>query len=111
MNLRLLSTASFLLALTGLFLIVFFYPNQVSVKKSLSTVQKYCYGTVQVEGTVNKISLSQTGNLIAELSQNKSSVMVVLQKVIEEGSNVSIFGKASKFSNQCWIFPERVELR
>ena len=56
--------------------------------------------------------VNNLGNLIAELYQNRSKIMVFLKdESVQEGDNLSVFGKANRFSNQCWIFPERVELR
>jgi len=112
MNLAILRKISFLLAIFGLLLIYGFSPNQEQTKKSISEIRRDCSGLVTVQGTIGNISYSSTGNLIAQLSQNKSKISLFLKdSSIEEGSNVSVFGRASKFSNQCWIFPERVEPR
>lgn len=111
MDFKKLSAVSLALALVGLILIYLFYPNQAPIKRSISEVNRYCYGTVQVEGVVTKISQSSSGSLVAELTQNKSSIMVILKEFIQEGDQIFLSGKASKFSNQCWIFSDRVELR
>jgi len=112
MDIRLLMNLSIFLAISSLFLIYFFSPNQSQIKNSIPEIRRDCSGPVALEGTAGKISYSSNGNLIVELLQNKSKILVFLRdKFIEEGSNISVFGKASKFSNQCWIFPERVELR
>ena len=112
MDIRLLMNLSISLAISSLFLIYFFSPNQSQVKNSIIEIRRDCSGPVAVQGTIGNISYSSNGNLIAQLSQNKSKISLFLKdSSIEEGSNVSVFGRASKFSNQCWIFPERVEPR
>jgi hypothetical protein len=112
MNLTLLSRISFLLAISGLILIYLFSPSQDIVKKSIAEVKKNCYGQVEIEGTIDRLSYSSEGSLIGELKQNKSKILIFLRdSLVEEGDNVSVLGKASKFSNQCWIFPDRVESR
>jgi len=112
MDLRPLQKLSFTLAVFGLILIYLFSPTQQSVKKTIAEIQKDCSGLVSIEGTIGRISYSSNGNLIAELYQNRSKIMVFLKdESVQEGDNLSVFGKANRFSNQCWIFPERVELR
>jgi hypothetical protein len=107
-----LQKLSFILAAFGLILIYFFSPTQQSIKKSISEIRRDCSGLVNVDGTLGKISYSSNGNLIAELYQNKSKIMIFLRDdTVKEGDNLSVFGKANRFSNQCWIFPDRVELR
>jgi hypothetical protein len=112
MDLATLRKISFILAIFGLLLIYGFSPSQSQVKKSISEIRRDCSGPVAIEGTVGNISYSSNGNVIVELLQNRSKILLLLKdSFVEEGSNLSVFGKASKFSNQCWIFPERVELR
>jgi len=111
MNLTTLKRISLFLAIFGLFLVYFFSPTQ-QAKTTIQEVRRDCSGPVAIEGTIVKVSFSSDGNTIAELRQNASKIMVFLRDgFVEEGSNLSIFGKASKFSNQCWIFPDRVEFR
>jgi len=103
---------SIFLAISSLFLIYFFSPSQSQVKKSIPEIRRDCSGQVAIEGTAGNISYSSNGNVIVELLQNKSKILLLLKdSFIDEGQNLSVFGKASKFSNQCWIFPERVESR
>jgi len=112
MELCILRNVSFILAVFGLLLIYLFSPSQSQAKSSIPEIRRDCSGSVAVQGTIGNISYSSNGNLIAQLSQNKSKILLFLKDdSIEEGSNIYVFGKASKFSNQCWIFPERVEPR
>jgi hypothetical protein len=112
MDLIFLKRLSLLLALFGLVLIYFFSPDQQNTATSIKEVRKSCSGPVSLEGTISKIFYSSAGKLVGELKQNTSSITVFLgDSFVEEGSNISVQGKASKFSNQCWIFPERVESR
>jgi hypothetical protein len=112
MELYILRNVSLILAVLGLILIYGFSPNQEQAKSTISDIRRDCSGSVAVQGTIGNISYSSNGNIIAQLSQNKSKISLFLKdSSIEEGSNVSVFGRASKFSNQCWIFPERVEPR
>jgi hypothetical protein len=112
MRLVFLKRLSLLLALLGLILIYLFSPGQQNTATSINQVRKSCSGPVAIEGVIESVSYSSNGNMIAELSQNGSKILVFLEKgLFDEGQNLSVFGKASKFSNQCWIFPDRVEYR
>ena len=106
MNLGKLRTLSFVLAASGLFLIYLFSPNQQS-SSSLAS----CSGQVALEANVSQVSIASNG-MIATIYQNRSKILVFLKDAVaEKGDRISVIGKASKFSNQCWIFPERVEVK
>ncbi len=105
MDLKSLRMISFFLALSGLFLIYLFSPTQ---EQSLSGG---CSGQITIEANVSKISTASDG-LIATVYHNKSKMLVFLKDAFaQEGDRIFVTGKASRFSNQCWIFPERVEAR
>ena len=106
MNLKSLRIISFFLAVLGLSLICLLSPSQEQNRSSLS-----CSGQIAVEANISNISVVSDG-LIATIYKNKSKMLVFLKDTLaQEGDRISITGKASKFSNQCWIFPERVEVR
>jgi hypothetical protein len=108
MNLKLLRTVSFFLAISGLFLIYLFSPNQEQNRSSLTGG---CSGQMAIEANVSKVSATSDG-LIVTIYQNKSRILVFLKDAFaQEGDRIFVTGKASRFSNQCWIFPERVEVR
>ncbi len=107
-----LTKVSLTMAASGIVLIYLFFPGQQQEARSVQELRKDCFGPVDLEGTIQKVFHSSNGKLIGELKQNKSTVMVFLgDSLLEKGTNVSVTGKASKFSNQCWIFSERVEVR
>ena len=112
MDLVFLRRFSLIAVVAGLILIYLCSPAQLAAKSSISALQKNCFGSVEVEGTVTKLIYSSNAGLTAELTQNKSKIMVFLRDwLVDKGDNISISGKASKFSNQCWLFPDKVELR
>ena len=111
MNFAIIRNLSFILAVFGLILIYSFSPSSDYVKKTVYSLQKNCFGPVSLEGELGSVSYSENG-FTAQLTQNKSKVMVFFRDFMpEKGDNVSISGKANKFSNQCWVFADRVERR
>ncbi len=105
MDLNLLRMISFFLAVSGLFLI---YLSSPTPEQSPSAG---CSGQITIEANVSKTSVASDG-LIATIYQNRSKMLVFLKDAFaQEGDRIFVTGKASKFSNQCWIFPERVEVR
>jgi hypothetical protein len=106
-----LTVACIILACSGLVLIYIFSPAPADAKSSIAEVRRSCSGAVDLAGTITGLSSSDSG-LIAELSENKSKILVFIRDFwVQEGDNISVSGKANKFSNQCWVFADKVEFR
>ena len=108
MHFALLTKVSLAMAASGIVLIYLFSPSQEQNPLGLAGG---CSGQIAIEANISKVSAASDG-LIATIYQNKSKIFVFLKDAFaQEGDRIFVTGKASKFSNQCWIFPERVEVR
>jgi len=108
MHFALLTKVSLAMAASGIVLIYLFSPSQEQNPLGLAGG---CSGQIAIEANVSSVSVASDG-LIATIYRNKSKMFVFLKDaLVQEGDKIFITGKASRFSNQCWIFPERVEQR
>jgi len=97
------------LAVSGILLVWFFSPEQKYAPRSISEIRENCEGYAQTTGKIIRAFYSKKANYIGLLAENNDTVLVKLDGSFFEGDRIKVFGSASEYSGECWLFPEKVE--
>lgn len=100
---------SLTIAITGI-IILGTIPSTSYESKTLKQVKENCQGKISVEGRIIKTFHSEKGNYIGLIAQNNSEILTMLQDNLITGDRVKIKGKASRYREQCFIFPEETKV-
>jgi len=102
---------SIVFSVIGLFLIYSFSPSQKYVSEEISEIKQRCEGFYETQGTLIRVSSSKNGNHIGVLSKDNSSILVLLNSSFFKGDKVMVRGQVNEYSNQCWFFPDTIDLK
>ncbi len=102
---------SLTIALTGL-IILHFLPASNYEEKTLKELDQGCEGKIETEGKIINTFRSEKGNRIGIIIEGEYKALTMLpeDKKIEE-NHVKIRGEASKYREQCFIFPDRIKTK
>ncbi len=104
-----LTKISLLISLTGLS-VLYFYPSSQYKYRTIEEVKEKCEGKVKVQGRIIKTFKSEQNNLIGLMSGNKDEeVLLLLEEHHRPSEELTVKGKASKYREQCFLFPDKIE--
>jgi len=101
---------SLAIALTGL-TILHFLPQTPHKQRTIAETNEECEGKIKTEGMIINTFYSEKGNYIGVISQNNSQALLMLpEKEIFQGDKIELKGRASKYREQCFIFPDKTKV-
>ena len=106
-----LTKICFVFSLLGLFLIYMFSPENIYTYKTISEINQECDGSVKTAAHLVKVFYSSRGSLIGLLKEENKTIFVFLKNYsVIGGENILVKGKAEIYRQQCWIFPDNLEI-
>ncbi len=79
---------------------------------SIEHLNVNCKGEVEIKGEVANTFHSNKGNYIGIVSEKGFEVPVILnERKIIPGDQVKILGRASKYREDCFLFPDQVKIK
>ncbi|MFW5902310.1 MAG: hypothetical protein ACOCTT_00270 [archaeon] len=101
---------SLAIALTGL-IILNFMPSSTYEEKTLEQINEKCEGKIDTEGVISNTFFSKKDNYIGVMSEKDLEILVMLPKgEVFQGDKVKIEGEASRYREQCFIFPDKTKV-
>ena len=95
----------FCCSIFGLFLIYMFEPTSEYLKKNPEELSQECTGKIKISGKIEDSYVSKNGNYVAKLASN---LFVVSEKPIFN-EEITVYGRASFYKGNCWIFSDKYE--
>lgn len=83
------------------------YPN-----RSIERITSSCEGKFTTQGEIIKTFYSEKGNYLGLIAGEEEQALIMLSETKAlPGNQVEVRGKASEYREQCFIFPDKVEVK
>lgn len=87
-------------------------PKTVYQRRTIKEIKSNCEGKVETTGKVIKSFKSEKGNYIGLLAGEEEELLTMFpEENAFPGDEVEVKGRASEYREQCFLFPDKVELR
>ena len=106
-----LAKICFCFAILGLVLIYVFSPENIYSHKTVFELSQKCEGPVKISSQLVKVFYSSKGSLIGLFEEENASVFIFLKNYsVIGGEQILVKGKADLHKQQCWLFPDNLEI-